>query len=144
MLLTIPVLVCARAPCLYPYVPRHPSSAHMFTQHLALAALSDTKSHSSSYVVASFDLLQRNIVGPVATVHVNQSKTSINIMTLSYTCLYVCTHCVIACPLLHQHSSTPLACTPCYCMSCRDPMYLCMPRWSVCNRPASPMRCLRT
>ena len=78
----------------------------------------------------------------MATVHVNQSKTSINVMTLSYTCVYICTHCVIACPLLHQHASTPLACTPCYCTRCRDPMYPCMPCWSVCNRLASPMRCL--
>ena len=38
-----------------------------------------------------FNLLQRNILGPVATVNVNvhESKTSIS-MTLSYTLMYIC------------------------------------------------------
>ena len=57
--------------------------------------------------------------------------------------IYVCTHRVIACPLLHQHASTSFAWTPCYCTRCRAPTYPCMPCWSICNRQASLMRCLR-
>ena len=46
---------------------------------------------------------------------------------------------VFACPLLHQHASTPLAWSTCYCTKCRALMYPCMPCWSFYNRPASPV-----
>ena len=46
---------------------------------------------------------------------------------------------VFACPLLHQHASTPLAWSTCYCTKCRALMYPCMPCWNFYNRPASPV-----
>ena len=96
------------------------------------------------------DLLQRSIVGTVATacspvkdIHQHHEKDiHQHHDTLTDIHTYICTHCVIASPL-HQYASTLLAWTPCYCTRCRDPMYPCVPCWSICNRPASPMRCLR-
>ena len=84
------------------------------------------------------DLLQRSIVGPVATACSPVKDVHQHHDTLTDIHTYICTHCVIASPL-HQHASTLLAWTPCYCTRCRDPMYPCMPCWSICNRPESPI-----
>ena len=40
--------------------------------------------------------------------------------------------------LATSHNVEPCFAPPCYCTK----MYPCMPCWSICNRSASPMRCL--